>query len=523
MAKDVNIHIKAKGTDGAKRNLDSVGRSAQKVGTDTKGMGEKAKHGSNLFVEGLKKIAGPLGFAAILAVVARVAVKIATFFDNIKTRCDDAVRNLQQVRGAFEDLFEAMGAFDEKERKQVSASAVSLLKETSVSKQIGLPIINAYTRQFKGLVESGQLTEEQYQQGLKGMLGYGARHGQEATPELISLMAGWEMVTPGQQGVFRRQIAAGAQASGLTDAELIGALGRGMPTIKAMGWTPEQAVQTIATLAAGETGRKKMSLPATTLQSLMAPQVANFEKYGIPEELGQDPQQLLTLLTMKQGQMDQKAFLQILTGIYGIEGAAGVYKLVSKPRADIGAALRFATVPGGVAAEQAEEATSRKTMERVQAHTDAAILERQLDVTNKEMYEAEVRRIGEAEQTRRERRMPVKEWFFKRFTWGKEKEKEEIAFKEWMKSLSPEERRKILKEEDYEYGPIEWPLYERWESMSPQEQYEAVTRTPQGRQEGAMGATVINQHFHNELIFNPISGSAADRDMGPRADNELKF
>lgn len=105
MAKDVNIHVKTKGADGTKRNLDSVGRSAQKVGTDTKGMGKKARHGSNMFVEGLKKIAGPIGFIAVLAVVARTAMKITQFFDNIKTRCDEAVRNLQQVRGAFEDLF----------------------------------------------------------------------------------------------------------------------------------------------------------------------------------------------------------------------------------------------------------------------------------------------------------------------------------------------------------------------------------------------------------------------------------
>ena len=71
MAKDVNIHIKTQGGDGTKRQLDGVGRSAKQVGSDTERMGEKARRGSGRFVEGLKKIAGPLGFAAVLTAVAR--------------------------------------------------------------------------------------------------------------------------------------------------------------------------------------------------------------------------------------------------------------------------------------------------------------------------------------------------------------------------------------------------------------------------------------------------------------------
>lgn len=409
-----------------------------------------------------------------------------------------------------------MGAFDEKSRKRVSAGAVSLLKKTSVSTQIGLPISNAYTRQFKGLVESGQLTEQQYQQGLEGILGYGERHGKEATPDLISLMAGWGMVTPEQQGAFRRQIAAGAQASGLTDAELIGALGRGMPTIKAMGWSPEQAVLTMATLASGEVGRKKMSMPATTMQALMAPQVANFEKYGIPEALGQDPQQLLALLTMKQGQMSQEAFIQMLTRIYGMEGAAGVSKLVSKPRADIGVALRFAAGPRGAAAERAEEATSRKTMERIEAKTDAKVLEYQLDVTQREMYKEKVRRIGDEERKRRRRRTPTRQWLREFFTIGENKEKEDLAYDIWADEDIPEARRRKLRDAVDKFGTPFVSERQLWDGMSPQERFEALTRTPQG-------TTIINNHFHNDINHYPITGSKADRDEGPHTGGELKF
>ena len=35
-------------------------------------------------------------------------------------------------------------------------------------------------------------------------------------------------------------------------------------------------------------------------------------------------------------------------------------------------------------------------------------------------------------------------------------------------------------------------------------------------------ANAIHIHYHNETVYNPVAGTAADRDQGPRADRDFK-
>jgi hypothetical protein len=507
MAKDVNIHVKTTGAQQTKQDLDGVAHSTEKLGHTTEQMGTKSGRAFKWITAGLKSLIGPLGLAAIATTLAAIAGKIAKFFDDLKAKCDEAVRNLQGVRGAFVDLFEAMDAYDERSRQQVTKGTAALLKETAVPQELGLPIINAYVRQFRGMVESGQLTEKQYQQGLRGMLSYGARHGGAATPELVTLMAGWGIVTPEQQGVLRRQIAAGAAASGLTDAELIGALGRGMPTIKAMGWTPAQAVETIAVLAAGEVGRQRASLPATTLQGLLAPQETNIAKFGIPEAIAQDPRQLLAQLQLMRGQMSQQQFTQMLTDIYGTTAAAGVSKLLTAPRGGISGAITKAATAEAIAAEQAEERLSKTSLERRDARAKARVMEEKLDVTIKEQYEEDIREIGAAARETRKRRKPIRQWFEDLFTVGEEKEKEYAAFQTWYENLSKEEKEKFLSM----YRGRPGSPFDVWRfGFTPQQKYESLI-------EGRMPASTVNIHYHHDTIYNPRFGSDQ---RGPRAAPE---
>ena len=509
MSKNVNIHIKTPGAHKAKEQLDGVARSTEKVGGDVEGMGAKARTSGNRFTDALKKIAGPLGFMAVAGAAAATAIKVAKFFDNIKKQSDEAVRNLQSVRAGFDDIFEAMSAFDEASREAVTKGTAELLRKTAVSTGTGLPIINAYTRQFKGKVESGELTQAQYQQGLEGMLGYGERHGGAATDDLIGMMAGWGMNTPEQQGEFRRMIAAGAAKSGLTDADMIGALSRGMPTIKALGWTPQEAVESIGVLAAGEAGRKKMSLPGTTIQALGAPQTTSFEKYGIPEQLAEDPRQLLLHVQNVRPTMSQDEYYRMLTKIYGTEGAAGVYKLVSADRGGISAALDQAAGPAGVAAELAEERDRMGTLESRDARAKAVVLRQQLDLTEDEKHMEDVREIGAAHQKRMKIRHPFKEKWL-RATHLEAGEKEHAAFLLWKESLSDEEREAIMGRPGQRIAsdPTD-PFRERWRQMSAQGKYEALTEP-----EGYSGGPTINHNYHNEIIYNPVVG---DPNAGPRA------
>jgi hypothetical protein len=522
MAKDINIHIKTPGAQQAKQELDSVSQSAEKLGQTTEQAGTKSDRASKWVMDGLKSLVGPLGFAAIATVLASAAAKVAKFFDDLKARCDEAVRSAQSIRKEYADLFEAMDAFDERSRRRVTLETTGLLKETAVSKEIGLPIINAYTRQFRELVKSGQITEEQYQQGLKETLGYGERHGGVATPELITLLRGWNIITPEQQGIFRRQISAGAAASGLTDAELIEALGRSVPTAKAMGWTPAQTISAVATIASGEVGRQRTGLPATTMQGLLAPQLSNVVKYGISEEIAQDPYQLLVQLHQMQGQMDQQKFTRMLTDIYGTTAAAGVSKLLTAPRGDIRKVLIQAATPEAVEAEQAEERSSRATQERRDARAKAAVMEADLDVTTKEQYEEDIREIGEAKRKLFKRREPVRQWLNDFFTIGEEKEKEYAAFQSWYENLSPEEKEKFVAMWRSRTGTP----FDVWQfGFTPQQKYESLVEggmpVSKKNHEALTQQGVRDIHYHHEsvTIYTPRVG---DDQRGPRTPAGLK-
>jgi len=291
---------------------------------------------------------------------------------------------VHELRDAYKDLFEATSAFDEKSRRAVTKGTNVLLQKMGVEKSLGLSVINEYTRQFAEMVQTGQLTQEQYTRGQEGMLGYAERHGGEATKDLITMMRGWGMNTPEQQGAFRRVISVGAQKSGLTDADVINSLSRGMPTIQMMGWKPTEAVEKVVTLAQGESGRKKMSLPATTFQGMMAPQLANAEKYGISEETAKDPKTLLAAITAKRATQSQSDYSRMLVDIYGTEAASGIAKLQRRPSVELRRDLIEAVGPVGQAAEEEEERKRTTTLEYGQAVTEATQRKRELDITRQQ-------------------------------------------------------------------------------------------------------------------------------------------
>jgi len=514
MPKDVNIHIKTPGASEAKADLESTTRGVQKVGEEVEKTGSRSERALGWIGRGIKNLIGPLGFAAIITTVAAVAGKVASFFDELKSRCDEAVRNLQNVRKGFEGLFEAMGAFDEASRQQVSKGAMGLLQKTAVSAEVGLPVIEAYARQFRG-----KMPEAQYQRGLEGMLGYAARHGGAATPELVSLMAGWGMGTPESQGAFRRQVAAAAGVSGLTDADVFMALGRGMPTIKALGWSPAQALSSIATIAQGEVGRVKSSLPATTLQAIMAPQVSDLEKYGVTEAEAQNPQLLLQRIAAKSQAMDQQAVNRMLVGIYGQEAAKGVYKLITPSQIGVEDALKRAATGRGIAEETAEEAASRQTEERLLAQTEARKNLADMEITDRWRYGQKVRVVGEAEKRRYQREQPVRQWLQELTTVGNQAESEEAAFRRWHESLSPDER-DAIRGYVWEIDPLKTDRYGGgryvWNQMSPKQRFESLTGGPR------VPITVINNHYHSEIVYNPVAGTASDREIGPHAGRDLR-
>ena len=521
MAKDVNIHIKATGGAEAKQQLEGVAQGAQKVGSDVQDMGSKALIGSGWVQKALSFLAGPLGFAGIAGAVAGGAIKIAQFFDEIKTRSDEAVQQVQKIRANFAELFAVMDTFSEKGRQALTLEMTALLQRTAVTEQVGLPVVTAYAREFRPFVKRGEITEPQYQQGLEQMVRYAGRQGAGAVPEMAGIMAGWGMITPEKQGAFRRMVTEAAQASGLTEEELIGALGRGMPTIKAMGWTPEQALIAVATLAQGETGRKRAALPATTLQALMGVEVPKELQKQIPKELGKKPPELLFYLQTLQGKMPQQDYLDLLTKLYGAEAAPGILKLMAGPPRGLPEAITEAAGPAGAAREAQQEKARQETMEATISKTEASGRYRRLETIREEKeMGARLREMGQVEQELREH--PIRQKRIELLTIGKEAEKEEILYARWLETLTKEEKlayekeahEQVLKGEYWIPDLIRW----KWNQLSYKEKVQDLLKHTE---EPPPPAVIYNDNHSHNFNFNPVVASDPNSIKGPRVPKNI--
>ena len=566
MPKDINIHLKTTGAEQTKQQLDQVATGTQKVGAEATRSGREAEKGMGLFGNVLAKLAGPLGIAAIAAKLSDLANGIATFFDNIKTKADEAVANMRGLRREFDDLYEAMNVFDEQGQRKVTETALTLLQKTGTPKEIGLPIIEVYTRKFKDLVKAGQLTQEQYERGLEEMLSYGAIHGRAATPDLIAMMSGWGMTTPDQQGAFRRQIGAGAEAVGLDEEDIIAALTQGGPTIKAMGWTPGYAVEMIATIAANEAGRKLKSLPPTTLQAIMTPQVAKAEEYGLEKKLFEQPIELLAKLAemkaagpikrlkpapKKEGpeyekieafpgtgimkvvktrhvkappEYEQVEFQTMLTDIYGAEAGTGVRKILTEQDRNRAVIIQRAATEEGAAAERAEREIDQSTQRFREAATAARAERIAFKTKSDQEYMADVRRIGAEKLKQLRIDEPITQWLRKQyFGENEEAQKAYGAYWVWEESLTEQEKQKMV--EEYE-GPGRYvvlaaavrraALVKRWKEMSAQQKFEALTVIPEARKQQVTPATRMPQQLSPEP-----GGSASAAGTIPELDLAL--
>lgn len=520
MTKEVNIHVKTTGTPQVKQDVHEVTQDVNRIGESAEQMGSRSSRALGWLATGIKSLAGPLGFAAIIGVVSNLAGKISNFFSELKNRCDESVTKLQNLRKGFEGVFEAMDAFDEKSRKQTTKEITGLLKKTSVSSETGLPVIEQYARQFRG-----KLSPEQYQQGLEGMLGYAARHGGAATPELITLMGGLGMTSPEQQGVFRRQIGAVSKASGLTDEDIITILGRASPTATAMGWKPEEMLNYIGTIAGGEIGRKKLSMPAATLEALVNPQMANLKDYRISSGQADDPAKLLAVIAARRGRMDEQSFSRMLRDIYGPEAAAGIYKLLEKPGGEMMGAIQGAATPQAAAAEMADELASRNTRERIEAKTQAVKAEILQGQTDDLFYKKQIRDVGEQERENLRLQFPKSQYFREKIT-PEFMEKEEAAFVRWFKNLSPEEKERILKETKPEYflGPLPiigeqtreyYQLRDYFYNLPPEQRYEGLIgptgAAPQSTRPIGEIPVIINNYYSNDINYVPNIGEPQPR------------
>jgi len=538
MSNDVNINVRTPGTQQSRAELDGVSQSVSGVGARVDEAGQKTQTFGERARAAMGRLSGAMGIAGIATAVAAAAAKVASFLNDIEKASDQAVEHLRQVRSEYERLFEPLGAFSEQAQRQVVLDITKLLQETGVGKQVGVPIIDVYSRQFKALVDSGQLTQGQYDEGLRGMLGYGARHGGAATADLIRIMAGWGIRAPQAQGEFRRMIAEASGASGIEDADLIETLGRGMPTIRAMGWTPTEAIGKVSALAAGEVGRQKTAVPMAVLQAIYAPSVTKPEAFGLTGEQVEDPKLLLDEMRRRRATMQEKEFLALLREIYGREQSAGVYKLLSTDLGPMDRLLQEAAGAAGAKREAEEEAQRGTNIQTLGAQVSAAADRLAESVTDDEKRMAMVRELGEAYRKKLVIREPIRQ-FARDVSQFEAREQEYGAFRQWWDALNEAERTQIQMAVPPLAGvahALRRPVGIRpvsegekyWELLSPEQKLGALTgigpRLPELTAWGADGgpglqlggdepmgtrpATVIHNHYnwHNDLYLNQALG-----------------
>jgi hypothetical protein len=524
--KDINIRVKAPGVDQVRQQINETAAALAKIPTlaqDINRSTDKAfaagletiKENATGASDGTKKLAADAGilsqafsalkdhltglitgFAAFGAF--RMARSLLQFFDDLKTKADEAVKKNMELRKSYEDLFEVMNQFTGKGRTETILQTEKLLAETATPAEVGKPAIEEYARQF-----GGQMKPEDYQAGIRQTLSYAARHGGAATPELIQLMRGFGKNTPTQQGDFMRMITATGGQAGMTDQEVVDTLGRSAPSSRAMGMAPEQTLAMIAALSAGEIGRNKTAMPATTIEAMANPNAEAIKKLGIA---GASPNEIFTAVQQRSAGMSAQDKYKMLQSVYGDTGAKGVFKLMP------GVA---AITPVSPAADAAERAAYEQTPEGQQARTDAGNRIIDQDITSEERVMEQIRSIGKTNQARRRRRFPYQQRYSEMTTLkGGNALLEYAAFDLWKESLSPQQRAAYHKQfSEYSVqassfgGIAEGPSSEEqaWGKMSPAQRL-AELRSVNVSQNAAGGVSITN---NNNTIFNQTPPGAS--------------
>ena len=146
------------------------------------------------------------------------------------------------------------------------------------------------------------------------------------------------------------------------------------------------------------------------------------------------------------------------------------------------------------------------TLEAREAKTKATVRLEELDVTETEKYEEDIREIGDAKRKRLKRREPVRQFVRELIIFGNENEKEQAAMQKWIEELSPEERNRIIEKQKRLGEPGYGALQAEWREWSPQEKFEGLTQ-------GQQAPITYNIHNSQDQHYYPRVG---DDERGPR-------
>lgn len=490
MAKDVNIHVKAKGTREAKQRLDSVGKSTEQ-------MGSKTSRATSWMKTAFSILKGPLGFAG-LATTAVVAIrKIIAALDDMKKAVGEAVRELAAQQKAAADFFEAFAAYTPAERKAALGQARAFQAKTGLGFGASKELLEAYKRTY------GEIQPVATEQ----LAGYWQLHGQEATADLIRWMGTSGVKRPERQGQILRMISTVAGQARIRDPELIRAMTRYAEEFRSMGWTPEQTVMNVGKIVAGTTGRESLRAIAGLVEGLRTFTGEKALEVGAPADIATTKQGRLQWVRQQISGMSLEQRNKFMQEAFGQTYATWVTKfLTGETPAKEKAALEYARTPAAAAEEIQRVIGYRETAEGALERTRGAAGRLKLLVDAEEQRKARIREFGATYLDLLRRRDRVKYEKIKAFGLGEEAEKELAAQALWQ-TIQPWEGSLATRGSPYyQQKKPSWrgvPLEERLAGL-----------------EGAT-VTIINNHYDNSMQYNPVGGDKTERGIGPRTGTFL--
>jgi hypothetical protein len=344
---------------------------------------------------------------------------------------------------------------------------------------------------------------------------------------MIELMAGWGIITPEKQGAFRRMVTEAGKEVSLPEEQLVGALGKGMPAIKALGWTPEQAITETAKIAATQAApRARATMPANIFEAIMRPQIPKEFERKIPKEVREDPAKAFEWIRQRQGILSSKEHLKLLQSFYGAETGLGIYSWLTARPTGLERIIPEAAGPAGMTKETTQEQERMKTISSLAAESQNVAAQMDLQVEKDIDAQRRTRELGRAyrDVLLRDKKRKFRHQMIEPM--GERYQEEYAAYRLWIENLTPVEKAKITSQWQKEGKPglldfegiryptdiEEIPFKAMWRRM-PWEEIAEQTNVAGQRQIQSSGPVI---HYHNEQIFTPVVGNKADLNIGAR-------
>jgi hypothetical protein len=336
---------------------------------------------------------------------------------------------------------------------------------------------------------------------------YWKLHAGAQTPNLVRWMGASGIKTPEQQGQIMRMIGAAGQGK-ISEEQIIEAIAGQSERFKAMGWSPEQTITNIGKLLTGMSAEEAPKALRGVFGAIEGFDEAKAIEMKAPKQVAESEQARLEWLQTKTAGMPLKQRNTLLRQAFG-PTYPYVNKMLFEPTSpEMQQDISYAKSSQAAAEDAKNAAAALDTAEGKLESAKGTAGKFDLDVTDEESSLESIREIGKAylEKTLRQK---DRFQYEKLMYMPEELRYEKAALMLW-RTTHPG----IPKTGFYNgsWGPTTVMEQQDW-GNEPEEQQLSELRS---------AANEIHLHYHNETIYNPVAGTAADRDQGPRVNRDFK-